>query len=134
MMRSLIAIVGILATPAVIYVALGPSEDVPKVAKGTLVIPNLSSRAQDGREHFAAACGTCHGAYGEGSDRGPILIHQLYAPSVFPDVSIESSVHNGAVARNWPFGDMPVIEGVGDSQLDLIIGFLREVQKANGID
>lgn len=133
MIRSVVAVIGVLASPAVIYVVFGAG-DVTTGPDGRFLIPNLSSQAQDGREHFAAACGACHGAYGEGSDSGPMLVHALYARAVFPDSEIVRAAHEGAVARNWPFGNMPAIEGMRSEKLLLIVDFLREVQAANGIE
>lgn len=134
MIKNILALVGALSTPAVVYLVVGGGEITHGGADGEFLIPSLSTRAQDGREHFAAHCGACHGAYGEGSDIGPMLVHALYGSSVFPDEEILRSVREGAVARNWPFGDMPPIEGTTDDQMILVIDFIREVQAGNGIE
>ncbi|MEM1298844.1 MAG: cytochrome c [Pseudomonadota bacterium] len=134
MIRAVSLTLDMIAAPAVIFVGLSGDDAPSDGGSGRLVIPNLSISAHEGREHFAASCGACHGAYGEGSDSGPVLIHTLYGRTLYRDAEIVSAVRNGARARNWPFGDMPAIGGVSDDRLDLIIGFLREVQAANNIE
>ncbi|MFK7942816.1 MAG: cytochrome c [Paracoccaceae bacterium] len=135
MNRAIAITLTVVAAPAAVFLAVGGG-DAPDGdgSSAHLVIPNLSSRAHTGREHFAAACGSCHGAYGEGSDVGPVLIHALYGEEVFRDAQIMNAVRHGASARNWPFGDMPAMKNVSDDQLALMIGFLREVQTANGVE
>ena len=134
MIRTMSLVLAGIAAPAGVYIALDGGADAPMSSSAHMVIPNLSSQAFSGREHFAANCGSCHGAYGEGSDNGPVLIHMIYGETLFRDEEIVASVREGAPARNWPFGDMPAVPGVTDEQLTLMIGFLREVQAANGIE
>ncbi len=130
MIRFALVAAGLFAAPAVVFLSMGFNE--PATGEAQFVIPNLSSRAYDGREHFAAFCGNCHGTYGEGTDDGPVLVHAVYAPTEFPDTAIAHAVRSGATARLWPFGDMPAIDGVKEEQLAQMIDFLREVQAANG--
>ena len=135
MLKPALAVAGILAAPTTLYVALGGGESsTTNSGEAGFVIPDFSAQAYDGKEFFAAACGSCHGVYGEGTDTGPTLIHTLYGPLDFPDDLIVAAAKNGASARNWPFGDMPPVDRLTPAQLELAIGFLREVQAANNID
>ena len=36
-------------------------------------------------------------------------------------------------AHHWPFGDMPPVEGIEDAQIERIVTYVRELQRANGI-
>lgn len=133
MIKPMAIVIAVIVAPAALFVAFGGLDGPSDRGSAALIIPNLSFKAHEGREHFAAACGACHGAYGEGSDNGPVLIHALYGRTLFLDEQIVAAVREGAEARNWPFGDMPAVEGVSDQNLDMMIGFLREVQAANDI-
>lgn len=44
------------------------------------------------------------------------------------------AAREGVRAHHWRFGDMPPVEGVSDADLAGIIAFVREVQRANGIN
>ena len=134
MIRYALGAAGLFAAPVAIYLTVtAESEPEHGLEQGQFVIPHFSTTAYEGREHFAAHCGKCHGAYGEGTDLGPMLVHSLYAPKSFPDDRIVAAATEGATARHWPFGDMPAIETVSELQLAQITSFLREVQEANGI-
>ncbi len=39
----------------------------------------------------------------------------------------------GTRAHHWKFGDMKPVEGVADAQLELIVEYVRAVQRANGL-
>ena len=135
MLKPTLAVLGILAAPATLYVALGGGDNsVSSSGEASFVIPDFSAQAYDGKEYFASACGRCHGVYGEGTDHGPTLVHVIYDTRNFSDEQIREAVRHGAMARNWPFGDMPPVKGLTTGQLDMAIWFLREVQAANKID
>ncbi len=86
-----------------------------------------------GREAFDANCATCHGAGGLGTDSGPPLVHPYYVPWHHDDHSIRRAVRNGVPSHHWFFGDMPPIVGVTDEELEQIILYIREQQRAGGI-
>jgi mono/diheme cytochrome c family protein len=98
-----------------------------------IVIPELSAEGLRGMDDFAHYCAGCHGTDAGGTDKGPPLIHPIYAPGHHGDVAIQFAVRGGSRAHHWNFGDMPRIDGVSDSELSEIIVFLRAVQRANGI-
>lgn len=88
---------------------------------------------EKGRERFDANCATCHGAGALGTGSGPPLVHRLYVPGHHNDDSIRRAVRNGVPSHHWFFGDMPPIVGVSDEELEQIILYIREQQRAGGI-
>jgi hypothetical protein len=44
------------------------------------------------------------------------------------------AVKNGVRAHHWRFGDMPPVEGVSDEDATKIVAYVRELQRANGIN
>ena len=133
MIKEGLVIAGIVAAPAALYFALGEGRQGNESASSAFAVPDFSARAFEGREFFAEACGICHGSYGEGTDRGPPLVHMVYAPDELSDSAFRRAVHDGAVARHWPFGDMPAMAGQSDGKVEAMLGFIREMQKANNI-
>ena len=93
----------------------------------------LSASAQKGQVAFNNTCAACHGNNGEGSLKGPPLIHALYNPGHHSNQSFYSAVRNGVQQHHWPYGNMPAQEGVGFSDMAAIVKFVREVQQQNGI-
>jgi len=45
-----------------------------------------------------------------------------------------SACHQGVRGHHWRFGNMPRIEGVGEADVEKIIVYVRETQRANGIN
>ena len=95
---------------------------------------SFSQQAQAGRQLFENNCQTCHGVNGTGTANGPPLIHKIYEPSHHSDRSFHRAVRDGIRAHHWQFGDMPAIEHVEPKQVDSIIVYVRELQRANGIN
>ena len=135
MLKPALAVTGILAAPVGLYLAVGGGDEGERSTSASgFTIPSLSTQALDGKGLFSEMCGSCHGAYGEGGDNGPPLIHALYSRAIFPDETVQKAIVEGAMARNWPFGDMPPVEGLGEDEIEGLVAFVREVQDANGID
>jgi len=45
------------------------------------------------------------------------------------------AARNGVRAHHWPFGNMPPVEQrLTDGELGAIVAYVRELQRANGID
>lgn len=102
--------------------------------KANPVIPDLSEKAQLGRELMNAKCADCHGVDGTGgSKKGPPLLHAMYREEVFPAHQFKRSILEGKREKNWRFGPMPAMPELGDDNVDAIIAFVREVQAANGV-
>jgi len=99
-----------------------------------ITVPEISERAAAGAALFAKNCQACHGKHGSGSDKGPPLIHKIYEPSHHGDASFLMAARNGVRPHHWRFGPMPKIEGVTDSDVSEIVAYVREIQRANGIN
>ena len=107
-------------------------EDAPTVA---VTLPaTLSADAQAGKGAFESSCSTCHGTNAAGTKRGPPLVHIIYEPSHHGDPAFYRAAQYGVRQHHWPFGNMPPVPGVNRSDVTLIIAYVRELQRANGID
>lgn len=102
-----------------------------------VVVPTqLSARASQGQIYFNAVCASCHGANAAGQEGvAPPLVHRIYEPSHHGDMAFVLAARNGVRAHHWPFGDMPPVEQrLTDGELGAITAYVRELQRANGID
>ena len=95
---------------------------------------SFTTQAEAGRVEFEKNCRTCHGVNAAGTANGPPLVHKIYEPSHHSDQSFHRAVRDGVPAHHWQFGDMPAIEHVEPKQVDSIIVYVRELQRANGIN
>lgn len=93
----------------------------------------LSDTARAGEELFNANCSVCHGINASGTSQGPTFIDRIYHPGHHPDFSFRNAVSNGVTQHHWVFGNMPPVDGVSSEEVDKIICYVREVQRANGI-
>ena len=89
--------------------------------------------ARAGEELFNANCSVCHGMNASGTSQGPTFIDRIYHPGHHPDFSFRNAVSNGVTQHHWVFGDMPPVDGVSSEEVDKIICYVRELQRANGI-
>lgn len=96
-------------------------------------LPELSALAKTGQRAFAENCAACHGENGAGNEQGPPLIHDIYNPGHHADLAFQRAIARGVRRHHWAFGDMPPQPQVGKRKLRAIIGFVREVQRENGI-
>jgi len=99
-----------------------------------VTVPELSRTASAGQEAFTAQCAGCHGPNAGGTDQGPPLIHDWYRPGHHADVAFRLAAQRGVPQHHWNFGNMPPQPQVGDRSMQQIITFVRELQRANGID
>ncbi len=93
----------------------------------------LSDTARAGEELFNANCSVCHGVGATGTSQGPPLIDRIYHPSHHPDFSIRNAVRQGVKQHHWLFGDMAPVAGVSLDEVEEIICYIREAQRADGI-
>nr|WP_317626786.1 cytochrome c [Rhodoalgimonas zhirmunskyi] len=109
------------------------------VADGAAIVTprlpaTLSEAAQSGKQVFDAKCAVCHGTDAAGKKgNGPPLVHKIYEPSHHGDYAVQLAVVQGVRAHHWPFGDMAPVPGVTTAQVEQIVAYLREMQRANGI-
>ncbi len=95
--------------------------------------PSFTAEAAAGKAIFEKNCRVCHGANGSGTKQGPPLVHKIYEPGHHADSSFHAAVKNGTRAHHWPYGNMPPIPDVSSQDVDRIIRYVRELQRANGI-
>lgn len=95
----------------------------------------LSQNAQVGKLAFDASCAACHGVNAAGQDGvAPPLVHKIYEPSHHGDESFHRAASMGVRSHHWPFGDMPPVEGNTRGDIVMIIAYIRELQRTNGIN
>ena len=97
-------------------------------------VPELSPVAQSGRLAFDRHCAACHGVHATGNTKGPPLVHRVYHPRLHADIAFDLAVRRGVRAHHWSFGDMPPQPAVTATELTDITRYVRELQRANGIE
>lgn len=109
---------------------------VGNTALAEVLLPSaLSQSAQIGKRAFEAKCVACHGVNAAGQvGVAPPLVHKIYEPSHHGDESFQRAVSLGVRAHHWPFGNMPAIEGLTRGDVVMVAAYIRELQRANGIN
>ncbi|MGH7317985.1 MAG: c-type cytochrome, partial [Candidatus Rokuibacteriota bacterium] len=64
----------------------------------------------------------------------PPLVHRIYRAAHHADVAFELAVRRGVRAHHWRFGDMPPEPAVARVEIVQITRYVRELQRANGIE
>ncbi len=123
-----------LATPTVNTLMHGAAAGAAARPADQIVEAKLSSAGQMGQIAFDENWAACHGAKAAGSDKGPPLMHKIYEPSHHADFAFQLAVKNGVRAHHWRFGDMKPVPGVTEKQVEWIAKYVREIQRANGIN
>ncbi len=106
-------------------------------ALADVVVPAaLSAEAETGKAYYEAVCSACHGANAAGQDGvAPPLVHTIYEPSHHGDAAFASAARNGVTQHHWSFGNMPPVqELLTDGEIGSIVAYVRELQRANGIN
>ena len=93
----------------------------------------LSDTARAGEKLFNANCSACHGVGAVGTSLGPPLMDRVYHPGHHPDFSIRNAVSQGVRQHHWTFGDMAPVAGVSPDEVEKVICYVREMQRAEGI-
>ena len=93
----------------------------------------IAASARQGEELFNANCSACHGVGATGTDLGPPLVHRIYHPGHHPDFSIRNAVAQGVVQHHWPFGNMAPVAGLSSDEVENIICYIRQQQRASGV-
>ncbi|MEP2030613.1 MAG: cytochrome c [Paracoccaceae bacterium] len=115
----------------VAQVPVGPTTTVVEI----IVPDTLSANARVGKVVFEAKCVDCHGFNAIGkADVAPPLVHKIYEPSHHADESFQRAVTLGVRQHHWQFGNMPSVEGLTRGDMTMIIAYVRELQRANGIN
>ena len=137
----LIGVCAVAGTAAYSLLRPEPAQHVPQLAQpevSALVeiqMPQIEGNAAIGQRIFEGACAACHGTNAVGIEgAGPPLIHIIYEPSHHADESFQRAVAMGVRSHHWRFGDMPPIGGLTPGDVAMVIAYLREIQRANGIN
>lgn len=108
----------------------------PGAALAEVRLPaTLSAKAATGKTYYEAVCASCHGANAAGQDGiAPPLIHKIYETAHHGDAAFLAAVRNGTRQHHWSFGPMlPLEQKLTDGEIAAIIGYVRELQRENGI-
>ena len=127
------ALGGWLVVTLALLALLGCGGEPARESSGAGAGGGVSETAAAGEKLFNTKCATCHGVGGVGSEQGPPLMHKIYAPGHHPDFSFRNAAFDGVRAHHWNFGDMLPVPGVTADDVDKIICYVRETQRANGI-
>lgn len=87
-----------------------------------------------GQPLFAANCAQCHGVDADGTARGPSFLSDIYEPSHHGDGAFLIAVRNGVQPHHWDFGPMPALGGLSDDDVADIVAWVRQQQRAVGIE
>ncbi|MGV8954893.1 MAG: c-type cytochrome [Cypionkella sp.] len=102
-----------------------------------VIVPaEFSAQARLGETYYNAVCASCHGPNAAGQDGvAPPFVHRIYEPGHHGDMAFVLAARKGVRAHHWPFGDMPPVEQrLTDGELGAIVAYVRELQRANGIN
>jgi len=102
----------------------------------TIKVPDqLSSNATIGKRVFEAKCMACHAENAVGQEGvAPPLVHKIYEPGHHGDAAFFLATQRGVRSHHWKFGDMPPVEGLTEADVSYIVTYVRELQRANGIN
>lgn len=107
--------------------------DVPGTPSSNTPPPPAPADFTEGEKLYNKTCAGCHGSGAQGTDRGPSFISKIYEPSHHGDSAFHLAVKRGVRKHHWNFGDMPKIRGTSKTEVDQIIGYIRWIQRENGI-
>jgi cytochrome c len=111
----------------------GHDHNMHGTSGANIKVPVLSKVAKQGEELFKANCAVCHGKNAAGTPNGPPLVHKIYEPSHHSNLSFQRAAKLGVRAHHWPFGNMPPVPDVTDMEVERVVAYVRELQRANGI-
>ena len=86
-----------------------------------------------GHQKYQQSCSECHGNMGQGTKQGPPLMHPFYKPSHHADFTFYRAALKGVKAHHWKFGDMPPVSGITREDMDVIVPFIRWLQREKGL-
>lgn len=130
-MKELIIWLGLLSCPALVFAVFGTAgmEAFDGHSAGDSAVMQMAQ----GRSAFERECAACHGPLAAGTESGPNLISVRYGRSEMADDLIYHAVLNGVPRRSAEHPGMPALPHLNQRELDSILSFLREVQRAGGI-
>ncbi|MDF0596886.1 c-type cytochrome [Psychromarinibacter halotolerans] len=114
--------------------------DTGEVAEGAPIVEvslpeELSGNARLGKSIFEVKCSSCHGRNAAGQKGvAPPLVHKIYEPNHRSDMAFVAAAQNGVRSHHWGFGNMPPLEGITAREVKMVVAYVRELQRANGIE
>ncbi|MFQ5755902.1 MAG: c-type cytochrome [Acidiferrobacterales bacterium] len=96
--------------------------------------PDFVADARRGQELFGGACVKCHGDGARGTKQGPPLTDMIYRRAHHADITFYMAVNYGVAPHHWRFGRMPPVEGLTPQDVGHIIAYVRQEQRAAGIE
>ncbi len=140
-MKAALVAFGVVTLAALLTVAACGGDDTPAPTSsvpqaGSQAPPSssgLSEMARAGESVFDANCSVCHGVGAVGTKQGPPLLDRVYHPGHHPDASFRNAVRNGVQSHHWEFGDMAPVPGVSADEIEEVICYVRETQRAKGL-
>ena len=143
-MRAVLIGVGLALFAGVGYWILSTPEKAPapeRAINGStaiveVVLPqSLTPNAKIGQTIYDTKCAACHAPNGAGQvDVAPPLVHKIYEPSHHGDEAFQRAVASGVQGHHWNFGNMAPVDGLTRADVSMIVTYIRELQRANGID
>lgn len=120
----------LLVVASLLSVACDPNRG----AQVSFDFPPTPAEHREGEAAFELHCSLCHGSQALGSEMGPALVHEHYAPSHHADQAFEIAVRQGVQAHHWRFGNMPPQPHVTQQEIERITAYVRWLQRQAGIE
>jgi cytochrome c len=138
-MRISASVLAMLIVGVIAYSLLPAGSNDASAEEGAPIVKikipgQLSEIAMLGKQAFDIKCASCHAENAVGQHGvAPPLVHKIYEPNHHGDESFQRAVAMGVRAHHWKFGSMPAIEGLTRADVKVIIVYVRELQRHNGI-
>ncbi len=94
--------------------------------------PGFAGDGAKGAVVYRRQCQSCHGAEASGTDMGPSLLRDIYAPEHHANLAFHLAVKNGVKAHHDNKGDMPPLD-VSPEDVEHAIQYVRELQVKAGV-
>ncbi|MEP4804357.1 MAG: cytochrome c [Hyphomicrobiales bacterium] len=112
-----------------------PQKPLEGDAMVAIQMPPIEGNAAIGQHVFEVSCAPCHGVNAVGVEgAGPPLIHKIYEPSHHAGETFQRAVSQGVRSHHWQFDDMLPVEGLTRGDVAMVIAYISEIQRANGIN
>nr|WP_319391242.1 cytochrome c [uncultured Cohaesibacter sp.] len=100
-----------------------------KEADKTLPTLDSTQIRKEGLKLYNANCLSCHGVGGRSTSFGPALINRIYFRGNLSDRAFIQAVTYGAPERNWDYGPMDPVEGLTQTEVAMILAYVRSEQE-----
>ena len=121
-----------LALLSLLLAACGRGDEKPAGNALHLPPPGFVGDGAKGAVAYRRNCQGCHGAEAGGTERGPSLLREIYAPNRHANLAFHLAVKNGVRAHHDRKGDMPPLQ-VSPQDVEHVIQYVRELQVKAGV-